>query len=350
MRIAIVAPSPESVGGQSAQARLLRDHLERDGHVVLAVPIDPAFPRPLAWVRRLRGVRTILNQLLYVPSLTELRRADVVVVFAASYWSFLLAPVPAVLAARWFGRRVALTYHSGEADDHLRRWGRLVHPWLRMVDELIVPSEYLARVFAEHGYRPRVIHNVLDTSRYRYRERRPLEPRLLSVRHFEPHYRVEVALRAFGHVRARIPQATLIVAGAGSEEARLRRVAQEIGASGIRFVGRVAPDEMPALYDAADLLINASTVDNQPVSLLEAFAAGLAVVSTASGDIPAMLGHGATGRLVAHDDPAAMAAAIVELLAAPERTRAMTRRAHAALESYRWPQVQHGWNTLMRAA
>ncbi len=350
MRVVIVAPSPTSIGGQSAQARLLRDHLERDGHAVLAVPIDPAFPRPLAWVRRLPGVRTILNQLLYVPSLARLRAADVVLVFAASYWSFLLAPVPAVLAARLFRRRVALAYHSGEADDHLRRWGRLVHPWLRMVDELIVPSEYLARVFGGHGYRPRVIHNVLDSSPYVYRERVPLQPRLLSVRHFEPHYRVEVVIRAFAIVRSRMPDATLTLAGAGSEEPRLRRLAREIGAPGIRFVGRVAPDEMPGLYDEADFLVNASTVDNQPVSVLEAFAAGLAVVSTASGDIPAMLGHGELGRLVAHDDPAAMALAIVELLRAPERTRAMTRRAHGELEKYRWPQVQHGWNTAMRAA
>ena len=117
------------------------------------MPINPRFPAPLHGVRRYPGVRTLLNEALYVPSLACLRHVDVVHVFSASYWSFLLAPVPAMLAARSFGKRVILNYHSGEADDHLTHWGPLVHPWLRLVDDIVVPSAYLQDVFARHGYR-----------------------------------------------------------------------------------------------------------------------------------------------------------------------------------------------------
>jgi len=82
-------------------------------------------------------------------------------------------------------------------------------------------------------------------------------------------------------------EATLTLAGSGSEEQRLRRMAASIEAGGIRFVGRVDPTAMPGLYDEADVFVNSSVVDNQPLSVLEAFAAGLPVVSTATGAIAA---------------------------------------------------------------
>src|SRR5437879_13043163 len=102
-----------------------------------------------------------------------------------------------MLAARRFGKRIVLNYHSGEAEDHLARWGRLVHPWLRLADEIVVPSEYLKAVFARHGYRARVVPNIVDTGRLRYRARPPLRPRLLSTRNLEPDCRVDNNLSAF---------------------------------------------------------------------------------------------------------------------------------------------------------
>src|SRR5207245_11080245 len=111
------------------------------------------------------------------PTVVALRRADVVHIFSASYWSFVLAPRPAILAARSFRKRVVLHYRSGEAQDHLERWGPLVHPWLRLVDEIVVPGEYLRGVFARYGYRARVIHNVVDTSPFRDRSGRHAPPR-----------------------------------------------------------------------------------------------------------------------------------------------------------------------------
>ena len=146
-RIAVVAPTLEILGGQGVQARALVDGLRSDGWDVRLIPINPSFPPGLRWIRRRRYLRTILNQVLYLPGLYRLVRADIVHVFSASYWSFLLAPAPALLAARLLGKRVVLHYHSGEADDHLGRWGRLVHPWLRLAHEIVVPSDYLrARV------------------------------------------------------------------------------------------------------------------------------------------------------------------------------------------------------------
>jgi len=341
--IALVAPSLERIGGQGAQAHTLATQLQKEGYAISFIPIEPRCPSRLQWVRRYPYVRTLLNQSLYLPSLILLRRADVVHVFSASYWSFLLAPVPAMLAARWFGKRVILHYHSGEAEDHLAKWGALVHPWLRLVDEIVVPSVYLRNVLARHGYRTRVIPNVVDTSRFRYRERRPLRPRLLSTRNLEPYYRVDITLEAFARLKAQYPDATLTVAGNGSEEGRLRRLAVSLGSDGIRFVGRVEPYAMPALYDKADVFLNSSVVDNQPVSILEAFATGLPVVTTGTGDIINLVRDGDTGLLVPQGDPAAMAKAVTSLLENQDDALRMSRRAKQEVEQHTWPRVREEW-------
>lgn len=342
-RIALVTFSLEILGGQAVQASALRGELRKDGYEVLFIPFDPRFPRPLQRMRRYPYVRTLLNQALYLPSLRHLRDADVVHVFSASYWSFLLGPVPAIVTARSLGKRIVLHYHAGDAEDHLARWGRFVHPWLRLVHEIVVPSEFLRSIFARHGYRARVIPNVVDTSRFRYRERAPLRPRLLSTRNLEPYYRVDTILEAFALLQGEYPDATLTIAGYGSEETRLRRLAASIGAGCVRFVGRVEPSAMPACYDDADVFVNASVVDAQPVSVLEAFAAGLPVVSTATGDIAAMVRDGETGRLVSPGDPAAMAKAVAGLLENPDHALLLARHARQEVEKYTWSHVREAW-------
>ena len=347
-RVALVAANLEILGGQGVQAQALLEELRREGYPVIFLPVNPAFPAPLRWLRGVRYVRTLLNQILYLPSLLVLRRTDVAHVFSASYWSFLLAPVPALLAARLFGKRSVLHYHSGEAEDHLSRWGLLVHPWLRLADEIVVPSHYLQDVFARHGYRTRVVRNVVNVMRFVYRERTRLRPRLLSIRNLERPYRVDTVIEAFALVKEHYPDATLTVAGYGSEEPRLRALVSSLGIGGVSFLGRVEPGMVPELYAEADVFLNAAVVDNQPVSVLEAFAAGLPVVTTGTGDIAAMTCHGEAGLLVPTSDPRAMARAVTALLDNPHRALEIARRAKAEVERYTWPWISAEWAAVYR--
>lgn len=343
-RLAVVAPGPSAVGGQAVQAGALVAALRTDGHEVELLPIDPRFPRGLGWVRRVPIARTILNQALYLPSLARLARARTVLVFSASYWSFVLAPLPALAAAKAFGARTVLVYHSGEADDHLARWRRFLRPWLSRVDRIVVPSEFLRDVFRRHGYDAVVIPNVVDLSAFVYRERVPLRPRLLSSRNLEAHYAVDNTLRAFAVLKRKHPDAQITVAGGGREMPRLRALAAGLGVRGIRFLGPVRPDAMPRLLDEADVFVNSSTVDNQPVSLLEAFAAGAPVVSTGAGGIARMVRDGENGRLVPAGNPVAMADAIDDLLSRPDGSVRLARRAREEVLRHTWPRVRPLWD------
>jgi glycosyltransferase involved in cell wall biosynthesis len=255
-----------------------------------------------------------------------------------------------MIAGHLLGKRVILNYHSGEADDHLSRWGALVHPWLRLADAIVVPSEYLRAVFLRHGYRASVIPNAIDTARFSYRRRRELRPRLLSVRNLEALYRIDNTLEAFALVRSRHPDATLTVAGYGSQETALHQIARKIGSRGIRFVGRVEPEAMPALFDDADIFVNSSEIDNQPVSILEAFASGVPVVSTATGAIADMVRDGDTGLTIPPSDPPALAKAIVRLLEGGNLAARVTCAARREVEGYTWQRCREQWLALYRGA
>jgi glycosyltransferase involved in cell wall biosynthesis len=350
MRVAVVAASLDILGGQGVQAHHLVQSLREDGVDAHLIAVNPRFPPGFRWLRRLPYARTLLNELLYVPGLARLVADDVAHVFSASYASFLLAPVPAMLAARLMNKRVVLHYHSGEAEDHLTRWGVLVHPWLRLADEIVVPSVYLRDVFARFGYRVRIIPNIVDLTMFDYRERRPLRPRLLSTRNLERYYRIDVIIEAFARLQQQRPDATLTIAGYGSERPRLRALAAQLTNGGVRFLGRIDPSWMPKLYADSDIYLNASEVDNQPVSVLEAFASGMPVISTPAGDIPSMVRHGETGLLVAPEAPVAMAKAIGETLDRPERALQMAEQARDELEAYTWAGVRDAWRSVYRGS
>lgn len=329
IRVCLVAPSLEILGGQAVQAaRLYRGLRQLRSVAVGFVPINPRLPGPLRLLQRVRYVRTVVTSLRYVWTLvTTLARYDIIHVFSASYLSFVLAPTPAVLVARWYGKRIILNYRSGEAEDHLRRWGRTAIPLMRLADALIVPSGYLVGVFARVGLRARAVANIVDLDQFRFRERRPLRPVFLSNRNFEAHYNVACVLRAFARIQRSHPDARLIVAGDGKQRGALLHLADELHLRNTEFVGRVPPARMPSLYETADVYLNAPDIDNMPGSILEAFASGLPVVTTDAGGIPYMVRHAETGLIVPRGDHEAMAAAALRLLNDPSLAERLISRA-----------------------
>jgi glycosyltransferase involved in cell wall biosynthesis len=344
-RVALVAASPRIVGGHSVQAGLLAARLRDDGVVVDAIDIDRRLPRPL---RRVRGLRTLVNEGLYLAALRRVAGADVLHAFSASYWSFLLAPVPAMIAGRAAGCRVVLHYHSGELADHLETWGWRVRPWLALADDIVVCSEFQRAIFARYGYESRVIPNVVDLARFRCRERLTLAPRFVCTRNLERHYGVDVVLDAFAHIQQHHPDATLTVAGSGSQEASLKALAARFGIRHVEFVGTVDPSAMPALLDRADVFLNASRIDNQPVSIIEALSSGLPIVSTGVGGIGELVVENLTGSIVPNDDPHAMADAACALLDHPARALAMAREGRERAQRFTWASVREQWADVYR--
>jgi len=290
LEVALVAPTVGILGGQAVQAERLVRAWQNDPDIrARLVPVNPVPPGPLRRATEVKYVRTVATQLTYWPLLVrELRKVDVVHVFSASYFSFLLAPLPAVIVARLLGKPVVMNYRSGEAPDHLRR-SAIARAVLRHVDRNAVPSRFLHDVFAGFGIRSEIIPNIVDVDRFAFRRRKPLAPHILSTRNFEDLYNVACTLRTFHIVQAQHPDATLTLVGGGSGEPALKALAGELGLRNVRFIGRVAPGEIWRYYAAADIYLQTPNIDNMPASVLEAFASGCAVVATNADGMTALL-------------------------------------------------------------
>jgi L-malate glycosyltransferase len=287
--------------------------------------------------------RTAATELTYFPLLLrELRRADVVHVFSASYWSFLLAPLPAIMAARLLDRPVVLNYRSGEAPDHLRR-SAIARAALKRVDRNVVPSQFLVDVFAGFGIDATIVPNLVDLDRFRFRARTPLRPRLVSTRNFESLYNVACTLRAFRVVQQRLPDATLTLVGGGGEEAPLRALVNELGLHHVTFAGRVRPDDIARFYSEHDIYIQSPNIDNMPTSVIEAYACGLPVVSTDAGGVPAILTHAVHGLLAPVNDHERLGAHVLRLLETPALAAELTRAAAETCQACTWRAVRDRW-------
>jgi glycosyltransferase involved in cell wall biosynthesis len=350
-RVALVVASLRILGGQAVQAQRNLEGFSADPDFdVWLVPNNPVPPAPFDKLLSIKFVRTVVTQLLYWPLLVrELRHADVVHAYSASYTSFLLAPLPAILVARLLGKPVLLNYHSGEAPDHLRRSAVARFALRRLVDLNVVPSSFLRDVFASHQIPAIVVPNSIDVERFKYRVRDLIGPRLVSTRSFETLYNIECTLDAFALIQVAYPDATLTLVGGGSQEQALRRRVEQLGLRHVRFVGRVAPDQIHRYYDEADIYIQTPAIDNMPLSVLEAFASGLPVVSTRIGGVPAMLENGALGYLAADNDPADVARQVDAILADPAEARRRAATARATCDAYAWPRVHDGWVSAYRA-
>ena len=351
VRVCIVGPSLDILGGQSVQlARLLERLQGLPGLHVDFLPVNPRLSGLFGQMQRIKYLRTVVTSAAYVSTLlSRLGHYDVVHAFSASYWSYVLAPLPAMLVGRLYHRGVLLNYHSGEAEDHLRRWRRTAVPSMRLANRIIVPSEYLCDVFSRFGLKAKAIVNFVELDRIPFRFRaRPL-PVFLSNRNLEPLYNVGCTLRAFARIQGEYPEARLIVAGFGSEREHLEAQARALAVTRVEFRGRVSPDEMGRLLDEADVYLNSSNIDNMPLSILEAQAAGLPVVSTRAGGIPYLVEDGETGLLVPLDDDAALAQAAARVLREEGLASRLTMNARReCIARCVWPAVQHSWERAYR--
>lgn len=352
LRVLIVAPSLDILGGQAVQASRLLARLSAQKEIEVSfLPHNPRLPGPFRKLQSIKYIRTVFTSLFYLALLlARIRKYDVIHIFAASYFSFLLAPTPAILIAKLFGKKVVLNYRSGEAADHLKRWNRTALPVLRMADEIAVPSGYLVDVFKQFDLEARSVFNFVDTERFRFRERTPLKPIFLSNRNLEPMYNVACVLRAFQLIQRRFPESRLVVAGDGSQRAELENLANGLNLCGVEFIGRVAPEHMSELYDAADIYLNSSNIDNMPGSIIEAFASGLPVVTTDAGGIPYIVTDGATGLLVRLNDHEAMAKRAIRLIEDRELAYRIVTLAHEDCRKYKWDAVKNEWFNLYRNA
>ncbi len=340
LRVTLVGPLPPPSGGMANQTRQLARLLRESGMAVRLVQSNAPY-RP-AWIGAVRGLRAAFRLIPYVFALWRaLRGADVAHVMANSGWAWHLFAAPAIWLARLRGVPVLVNYRGGEAGSFLARQARWVRPTLRLARVLAVPSGFLQAVFARHGVAAELVPNIIDLTRFAPARERTPGRHMVVTRNLEDIYDIPTALCALATIRQRYPQARLTVAGSGPALDSLQRLARELGVdAAVRFTGRLDNDRIAELYREADLLLNPSTVDNMPVSLLEAMASGVPIVSTDVGGVPYLVQHERTALLVPARDPDAMAAAALRVFDDAALRDHLIVAGLTACRAYAWERVR----------
>lgn len=231
-----------------------------------------------------------------------------------------------------------VAYHSGSVAE--RYVGRLAkRVTIRAADQLLVSSEAERRMLIERfGVRPdraAVVLTPIDTEAFS--PSGTDTDRIVFVGRLDDAVkRVSVLIRAFAAIEH--PDAELVIAGAGNDEAKLRSLASQVAPERVRFVGWLSrEDGLADLLATARCLALPSISEGFPTVVGEALACGTPVVASAVGAIPDVVTHGRNGWLVPPDDREALTSALSEALAA-DRDR-LRRAARATAEERLAPDV-----------
>lgn len=298
------------------------------------------------------SVSSKLNRFLRVTEVVQTiiqkrRWIDLLIIEVYSGMSFLLADISSFFA-RIFGLPVVFVLHGGNLpgfDQRFPRWTRRVLLRARFV---VAPSSFLAEKMSRCNANTRVIPNIIALEKYNYRERKLVEPRLLWMRSFHDIYNPELALRAFALVKKRFSGATLVMAG--PDKGRLNDTVQLADSLGlvdsVSFPGFLNEDQKTHQFDQAEIFLNTTRIDNMPVGVVEACAAGLPVVATDVGGLSALLKNRHSGILVKGTDPRSLADAIEELITDQRLAETLSRNGRATAENSSWPNVLAEWRDL----
>lgn len=257
----------------------------------------------------------------------------------------------------WILRRLrkpyVLTLHGGALPDFARREKRRVTKLLKSAAAVTVPSSYLFNQMADYCQNLLLLPNALDLLQHRPGMRSPLHPKLIWLRAFHEIYNPSMAVRVLAHLKDEFPGIRLTMVGPDKDSSSLKNAIATARARGVeshlKVMGVVKKSEVPQCLEQADIFLNTSNFDNTPVSVLEAMASGLCVVSTNAGGIPNLLKTEEEALLVPVNDDLAMAAAIRRLLTDEPLSRRIQTRALAKVEQFDWKVVLPQWQTLLKS-
>ena len=188
------------------------------------------------------------------------------------------------------------------------------------------------------------IPNFIELKKYPFKLREPVQTRILWVRAFHKIYNPVMAIDVVGKLNASVTQLSMVGVDIDGTRSQVeKRIAELKLSSQVKLTGRLLKEEWIELSKDFDIFINTTTIDNMPVSVIEAMALGLPVVSTSVGGIPYLMEDKKNGILVASNDVDAMANAILGLIESPDYAKSLSLNARKMVEDFDWDIVRLKW-------
>ncbi|MEW6994712.1 glycosyltransferase family 4 protein [Colwelliaceae bacterium MEBiC 14330] len=340
-KVSIVGPLAPPAGGMANQTRKLAEFLRAEKISVDIIRTNPDY-KP-AFVAKIPVIRAVFRLFSYIVTLLKrLKHTDIIHIMANSGWSWHLFAAPAIVIGRMYNKPVIVNYRGGYAADFFKKSWSWVNLTLKNVQAIVVPSLFLQEVFQQYHKSTIVIPNVLD--KHLFFQNKDVKtndkPHFIVTRNLEAIYDVATTVKAFALIIKEFPKAKLSIAGTGPEKQALLALITHLQLDdSVNFTGRLTPQAMAKLYQQADVMLNASTVDNTPNSIIEALACGTPVVSTNAGGIPKLVTHQYDALLVNIADHQKMAESAIDILKKPILQQSLINNGLSTIEKFYWPNV-----------
>jgi glycosyltransferase involved in cell wall biosynthesis len=252
--------------------------------------------------------------------------------------------------ARVFNIKYIPILHGGNLPNRLQKNPKLCRMVFANAYKNVAPSGYLKQAFEKVGFSNVIyIPNSIEIKKYKFKERTAFAPKLLWVRAFASIYNPEMAVKVLFELKKTYPNATLTMVGPDKDGSlqTTKSFAESIGIT-VHFTGQLSKEDWWKLASEHDIFINTTHFDNTPISVMEAMALGLPVVSTNVGGIPYLLTDKENALLVNDADVSAMTDAICSLLEDQQKASDLTLNARHFIEQMDWNVVKEEWKRVLK--
>ena len=310
-------------------------HLEQEGFGVYYASNKKSFP--FRMLDMMRSVVLYRKQVSYILIDTYSTKAF--------WYAFFCSQLARVLNIKYIP-----ILHGGDLPNRLKNNPKLCQMVFANAYKNVAPSGYLKQAFESTEFK-NVIHipNSIEIDKYEFKTRAELTPKLLWVRAFASIYNPQMAVKVLQQLQEKYPSATLTMVGPDKDGSlqTTKAFAESIGVA-VNFTGQLAKEDWWQLASEHDIFINTTHFDNTPISVMEAMALGLPVVSTNVGGIPYLLADKENALLVNDDDDKAMKEAICSLLEDQQKASDLTLNARHFIEQMDWNVVKEEWKRVLR--
>ena len=310
-------------------------HLEQEGFGVYYASNKKSFP--LRMLDMMRSVIIYRKQVSYILIDTYSTKAF--------WYAFVCSQLARVLNIKYIP-----ILHGGNLPNRLKNNPKLCRMVFANAHKNVAPSGYLKQAFENAGF-TNVIHipNSIEIDKYELKTRVELTPKLLWVRAFASIYNPKMAVKVLQQLQEQYPSATLTMVGPDKDGSlqTTKDFAKSLGIT-VNFSGQLTKEEWWELASKHDIFINTTHFDNTPVSVMEAMALGLPVISTNVGGIPFLLTNEQNALLVPDNDITAMTNAVLDLLENKPKNNLLITNARTFIEQMDWKLVKQSWVSILK--
>lgn len=248
-------------------------------------------------------------------------------------------------------KKIILNLQGGDLPNGAKKYKIIINHLFRLSDYLVAPSPYLQKELSKYSNKAiLIIPNSINLDIYQFRLREILTPNILWLRTFAHLYNPYLLPKILHILKEKYGSVSLKIAGPIFNYdcfEQTMKLAEELGVKNmIEYCGAISKKEVPLFLQQGDIFLNTTNIDNHPVTVIEAMACGLCVVSTNVGGVPYLIEDGKNGLLVQKNNETEMADAICRLLNDCSLAKNISFNARKKAESFAWENIYSLWKKL----